>query len=69
MIHITNVQWIGMPTQRNPKGRKGGFNEYFQFASNALSYFKDRKLKVVRSFVDENTVILEQEWTARPKYS
>lgn len=63
-FYSKNLEWIEMPTQRNPRGRKGGFNELKQYASNALAFFTDRKLNVIRSFVDENTVILEQEFSA-----
>jgi hypothetical protein len=63
-FYSKDLEWIAMPSSSNPKGRNGGFNEFYQFVSNALKFFKDRKLKVLRSFVDDNTVILEQEWSA-----
>jgi len=63
-FYSRDLEWIAMPSASVPKGRKGGFNEFYQFANNALNFFKDRKLKVLRSFVDDNTVILEQEWSA-----
>jgi hypothetical protein len=63
-FYSKELEWKALPTMADPKGRKGGFKEYYEFAINTLSFFKDRKLKVIRSFVDGNTVIFEQKWSA-----
>jgi hypothetical protein len=59
-----NISWNEMPRYMYPKGRRGGFSEFKQAAEEVLSMFPKRKLKVLRSFCDGNTVILEQEFNA-----
>ena len=59
-----NLEWNEMPRYLYPKGRSGGYLEYKNAAQNVLSIFPNRKLAVVRSFCDGNTVILEQVFFA-----
>ena len=63
-FYSKDMQWNEMPRMMYPKGRSGGYFEYKLAAENVLSMFPKRKLTVKRSYCDENTVILEQEFNA-----
>jgi hypothetical protein len=63
-FYSKNLEWNEMPRMMYSKGRNGGYSEYKLAAENVLSMFPKRKLIVKRSFCDENTVILEQEFSA-----
>jgi hypothetical protein len=64
IYYSKELEWNEMPRQMYPKGRKGGFLEYKQAAEDVLSMFPKRTLTVRQSFLDDNAVILEQEFNA-----
>ena len=55
------VEWISMPTQMDPNGRKGGFKEFWDASERFLQLVPNRKLRVISSVCENDIVILEQE--------
>jgi predicted ester cyclase len=57
-----NLEWHEFSNPSAPKGRHGDFTVFRKSAEQALSFFPDMKLTVLRSVSESDYVVLEQEW-------
>ena len=57
------LNWNEYSNPSFPKGRKGDYSTYRSVAQQLLTLFPDRKLTVLNCLAEENSVVLEQEWT------
>jgi hypothetical protein len=62
VCYSNKLEWIEMPSQNTPQGRRGNFKIFRKFAEQQLNLFPDRKLSVLRSIAENDCVVLEQEW-------
>jgi hypothetical protein len=61
IFYSKSIEWISMPTQMDPRGKKGGFKEFWQTSEQFLKMIPNRQLRVLSSVCENDTVILEQE--------
>jgi ketosteroid isomerase-like protein len=63
------LEWIELPTQSTPQGRKGDFAFYRESVKQLLRLFPDCKLKVIQSIAENDCVVLEQDWQGTAAFS
>jgi ketosteroid isomerase-like protein len=63
------LEWIELPTQSMPQGRKDDFAFYRESVKQLLRLFPDCKLKVIRSIAENDCVVLEQDWQGTAAFS
>lgn len=63
------LEWIELPTQSMPRGRKGDFAFFRESVKQLLRLFPDCKLKVIRSIAENDCVVLEQDWQGTAAFS
>jgi ketosteroid isomerase-like protein len=63
--YSSELEWIELPTPGSPMGRKGNFAIFRKSAEQLLKLFPDRKLTVLRIVVENDCVVLEQEWQGK----
>ena len=56
------LEWKEFSNPSAPKGRQGDFSVFRKSAEQALRFFPDMKMTVLRSVSENDCVVLEQEW-------
>lgn len=60
--YAENVEWVELPRQATPDGRRGGRREYRDAAEGALALFPDRQMTTVNLVSHGSRVAVELEW-------
>jgi hypothetical protein len=54
--------WKEFPTGTFPKGRSGGFKEFYSAAEQRLKFFPNNSLTVIKCIAEHDDVVFEQNW-------
>jgi hypothetical protein len=54
--------WKESPTDTFPKGRSGGFKEFYAAAEQRLKFFPNNSLTVIKCIAEHDDVVFEQDW-------